>query len=191
MRTTCQSWRNLRTTCLSRTNLRITCLSLRNLRTTCLSWKNLRTTCRSWRNVRTTCLGWRNLRITCLSLRNLRTTCLSWKNLRATCMSWSYFSLIDISAVGHVQSVCVEVNIELERNDPNDPKCFSSHPLIPSDRYDRDGLETWQLMSRLQRKFGIALGPLEQPRPPSTSLLLKRHFLPGMQCWRVSPGRHQ
>ena len=83
----------------------------------------------------------------------------------------NYFSLIDISAIGHVKLVCV--NVELERSDPYQPRCFSSHPSIPNYRYYRwDGLETWHLVSLLHRKFGEALGPLEQPLPASTSLLL-------------------
>ena len=40
--------------------------------------------------------------------------------------------LIDISAIDHVQSVCLEINVELERSDPFEPRCFSSHPSIPS-----------------------------------------------------------
>ena len=50
--------------------------------------------------------------------------------------------LIDISAISHVQSVCVEVNVELERSDPCEPRCFSSHPAIPSYRHDR--WEVWK-----------------------------------------------
>ena len=83
----------------------------------------------------------------------------------------NYFSLIDISAIGHDKLVCV--NVELERSDPYQPRCFSSHPSIPNYRYYRwDGLETWHLVSLLHRKFGEALGPLEQPLPASTSVLL-------------------
>ena len=54
----------------------------------------------------------------------------------------NYFSLIDISAIGHVPSVCVEVNVELERSDSYEPRCFSYHPSIPSYRHDM--WEVWK-----------------------------------------------
>ena len=86
----------------------------------------------------------------------------------------NYISLIDISAVGHVQSVCAEVNVELEHNDLYEPWYVLSQPSFPSDRYDRwDGFGNLAFGDSVTQEIWIALSHLEQLLPASTGLLLK------------------